>query len=76
MSIPPSLLYQVQQQYFNDGLILQPYIMHFIEIIICNVFNGYYMSCIPWFSPVFTCINKAKNSVIIKSCTFIKLQSF
>ena len=32
--------------------------MHFIEIIICHVFPGYYMSCIPWFSPVFTCIRQ------------------
>ena len=32
--------------------------MHFIEIIICHVFHGYYMSCIPWLSPVFTCIRQ------------------
>ena len=26
------------------------YIMHFIEIIICHVFHGYYMSCIPLYT--------------------------
>ena len=32
--------------------------MHFIEIIIFHVFHGYYMSCIPWLSPVFSCIRQ------------------
>ena len=32
--------------------------MHFIEIIIYHVFHGYYISCIPWSSPVFTCIRQ------------------
>ena len=40
VSKPQSLLYQVQQQHFKDGLYFEPYIMHFIEIK--------YMSCIPW----------------------------
>ena len=53
VSKPQSLLYQVQQQHFKYGLICIS-----LKLIICHSFHGFYMSCIPWQRPVFTCIRQ------------------
>ena len=47
-SIPPQLLYQVKQMNFEDGLILRAIYHTFLK--------NNYISCIPWLSPIFTCI--------------------
>ena len=45
--------------------------MHFIEIIICHAFHGFYMSCIPGQRPVFTCIRQNIKTKVSKGAKII-----